>query len=136
MLDVKVKHAVRSAVSAQREPEIAEVGIATEVDHLRKQWEQDFLTAMRPVPEPFRVQLLWLCDWRARVDVVRATLGSPEFLDDMLIDPKTDEATRIAWAAKSYFARNSAEQERHNFSEADLRTMQNPRVFLGGTLSS
>ena len=72
----------------------------------------------------------------ARVDVLRATSGSLEFLDDMVVDPETDEATRIAWAAKSYFARNGVEQERQDFSEADLRPMQDPRVFLGGTLST
>lgn len=136
MLDVKLKHAVRNCVSAMRDREINEIGVATEIDASRKQWERDFFTAVSPVPNPFRVELLWLADGRARVDILRDRSGEPEFLDDMVLDPETDEATRTAWAAKSYFTRNSIQEEPDELSEADLRAMQDPRVFLGGTLST
>ena len=136
MLDVKLKHVVRNYVSVMRDREINEIGRATEIDAFRKRWEQDFFSALDPVPDSFRVELLWLADGRGRVDILRGESGEPEFLDDMVVDPETDEATRTAWAAKSYFSRNSIEEEPEELNQADLRAMQDPRVFLGGTLST
>jgi hypothetical protein len=136
MLDVKLKHAVRNYVSVLRDREIKELGVATEIDDLRKQWQQDFFTALNPVPDPFRVELQWLADGSVRVTILRGTSRESEFLDDMLADPETDEPTRIAWAAKSYFSRNSIRQAPGDITDADLRAMRNPRVFLGGTMSN
>lgn len=134
MLDVKLKQAVRNYLSVLREHEIAEIGLAEAVDDSRKQWERDFFAAVEPAPAPFKLELHWT-DGRARVDVLRSTSGKGELLDEMVVDPEVDEPTRIAWAAKSYFSRNSMQEEARELTDSDVRAMQDPRIFLGGTRS-
>jgi hypothetical protein len=134
-LDVKLKDPVKSHVGEMREREAAEIGFAEQVNELRTQWKHDFFTAVEPVPDPFKLELRWLADGRGRLDILRNTSNGMDFLGDMIIDPETDEPTRIAWAAKSYLSRNSVEEEPRELTEADLQAMQAPGLFLGGTRS-
>jgi hypothetical protein len=134
-LDVKLKQAARSFVLEQRRWAAEEIGVVTDIDTWRQQWQQDFYIALEPVGDPFQVELHWLADGTGRITIHRRSADGLEFLDDMSFNPTTDEATRIAWAVKAYFARNSV-TESHDLTDADLQAMQDPRMFLGGARSS
>lgn len=134
-LDVKLKQAAKSFVLEQRRREAEEIGFLTEIDELRQQWQQDFYLAVEPIPDTFRVELHWLADGIGRIDIYRSATSELEFLDDMSFDPASDEPTRIAWAVRTYFVRNSVAAEGPELTDADVEAMQDPRKFLGGARS-
>jgi hypothetical protein len=132
VLEEKMQIGIRDYVADAYATEVTQVPRDAEPDAIRIDWDRNFRLALGLVAAPFEVHLVWLADGHGVIEIHDPTRLN-QLVDYWLVDPADDEPARMAYASMAYFqSEDGTGGLEKTWNEADLRAMQDPRLWIDG----